>query len=64
MPDDERRYGFRFVGRKAVIATSNHKQPGIRHATFKMESNLDRTDRIGVSPNKKRRRLNHFDGKF
>ena len=39
MPGNKGRNGFRFIGRKAVIAAGDNMQPGIRHAAFEMEPN-------------------------
>ena len=44
---NEGRNGFRFIGRKVVIAAGDNMQLGIRHAAFEMEPNANRADRIG-----------------
>ena len=64
MPGNEGRNGFRFIGRKAVIAAGDNMQLGIRHAAFEMEPNANRADRIGVSPNQKRRCVDKLNSKF
>ena len=45
MPGNEGRNGFRFIGRKVVIAAGDNMQLGIRHAAFEMEPNASRADR-------------------
>jgi hypothetical protein len=42
---NEGRNGFRFIGRKAVIAAGDNMQLGFRHAAFEMEPNANRADR-------------------
>ncbi len=37
---NEGRNGFRFIGRKVVIAAGDNMQLGIRHAAFEMEPTL------------------------
>ena len=64
MLGNEGRNGFRFIGRKAVIAAGDNMQPGIRHAAFEMEPNANRADRIGVPPNQKRRCVDQLNSKF
>jgi len=41
MPGNEGRNGFRFIGRKVVIAAGDNMQLGIRHAAFEMEPNAN-----------------------
>ena len=50
LPSNERRNRFGFAGGKAVIASGDNMQLGVRHPMFEMEPDGDRADWIGVAP--------------
>ncbi|HYS91238.1 MAG TPA: hypothetical protein VEN78_40545 [Bradyrhizobium sp.] len=61
MPGNEGRNGFRFIGRKVVIAAGDNMQLGIRHAAFEMEPNANRADRTAICHAREPSRLSELN---